>query len=228
MSRLCLILFGAPGSGKGTQAKLLKQSLGVAHISTGDMLRERVASGDQLGREVESLMKEGRLVPDETVNRLVEDRIELPDALPGFILDGFPRTVHQAVLLGKLLDTKGIRPFVVHLKVDYNVIIARLSGRRLCPTCGALYSVTPNSPTAQEVCDYDGSKLMIREDDRPDVVRARLLQYEEQTSPVLACLKEAGYTCWDLEGAGESPISIARRIQTLIRDYQAGAGETSA
>src|SRR5579872_3105016 len=141
MSRLCLILFGAPGSGKGTQAKLLKQSLDVAHISTGDMLRERIASGDPLGREVESIMKAGSLVSDETVNRLVEERIEEPDARSGFILDGFPRTVNQAKLLGEVLKAKGIVPLVVHLKVDYNVIIARLSGRRLCPTCGNLYSV---------------------------------------------------------------------------------------
>src|SRR5437763_5800275 len=110
MSRRWLILFGAPGSGKGTQAKLLKQSLDVAHISTGDMLRERVASGDSLGLEVEALMKAGSLVPDETVNRLVEERIEEPDAKAGFILDGFPRTVSQAKLLGQVLAAKGIRP----------------------------------------------------------------------------------------------------------------------
>src|SRR5450631_3339839 len=110
MSRLCLILFGAPGSGKGTQAKLLQQSLGVAHISTGDMLRESIASGEPLGREVEALMKAGSLVPDETVNLLVEERIEQPDAKTGFILDGYPRTVSQAKLLGQVLAAKGIRP----------------------------------------------------------------------------------------------------------------------
>ncbi len=195
-------MFGAPGSGKGTQAKLLKQSLDVAHISTGDMLRERIASGDPLGLEVESIMKAGSLVSDETVNRLVEERIEEPDAKSGFILDGFPRTVNQAKLLGQVLAAKGIVPLVVHLKVDYNVIIARLSGRRLCPTCGNLYSVTPNVQAASEVCDYDGTKLVVREDDREDVVRARLLAYEQQTEPVLACLKQAGYPSWDLEGAG--------------------------
>src|SRR5438046_1799361 len=122
MGRLCLILFGSPGSGKGTQAKLLKQSLGVAHISTGDMLRERVASGDSLGREVAQLMQSGALVPDETVNRMVEDRIEQPDCIRGFILDGYPRTVSQARLLVGVLAGKGISPRVVHLEVDYNVI----------------------------------------------------------------------------------------------------------
>src|ERR1700759_1308702 len=103
MHRLCLILFGPPGSGKGTQAKLLRQTLGVAHISTGDMLREHLASGDALGQEISSVMKSGGLVPDETVNRMVEDRIEYPDCEKGFILDGFPRTVQQAKLLAGLL-----------------------------------------------------------------------------------------------------------------------------
>lgn len=221
-------MFGAPGSGKGTQAKLLKQSLDVAHISTGDMLRERIASGDPLGLEVESIMKAGSLVSDETVNRLVEERIEEPDAKSGFILDGFPRTVTQAKLLGQVLAAKGIVPLVVHLKVDYNVIIARLSGRRLCPTCGNLYSVPPNARAASEVCDYDGTKLVVREDDREDVVRARLLAYEQQTEPVLSCLKQAGYPSWDIEGAGESPQAIARKIETLIRNYQSGGEEASA
>src|ERR1700742_4518969 len=121
MSRFCLILFGPPGSGKGTQAKLLRQSLGIAHISTGDMLRERVASGDALGQQVSGIMQSGGLVPDETVNRMVEDRIEQPDCINGFMLDGFPRTVNQARLLSELLKSKGIDPLVIHLKVDYNV-----------------------------------------------------------------------------------------------------------
>ena len=147
MQRLCLILFGPPGSGKGTQAKLLRQSLGIAHISTGDMLRERVASGDGLGQEAASIMQSGGLVPDAMVNRMVEERIEQPDCEKGFILDGFPRTVEQARLLAGVLAAKGLNPLVMHLKVDYNVIVSRLSGRRQCPTCGALYSVTSNAPT---------------------------------------------------------------------------------
>src|SRR5579863_1077591 len=122
MSRLCLILFGPPGSGKGTQAKLLKQSLKVAHVSTGDMLRERVAAGDALGLEVASVLQAGGLVTDETVNRMVEERIKQPDCKDGFILDGYPRTVSQAKLLGAAMASQGVRPMVVYLKVDYNVI----------------------------------------------------------------------------------------------------------
>jgi adenylate kinase len=189
----------------------------VAHISTGDMLRERVASGDALGREVAATMQAGGLVPDATVNKMVEDRIELPDCEKGFILDGFPRTVSQAQLLAGLLAAKGIAPMVVHLAVDYNVIIARLSGRRQCPTCGALYSVTSNMPSVSEACDYDGSKLVIRDDDREEVVRERLLAYQRQTAPVLEFLRNAGYTCWEIEGAQGSPQAIARRIEELIR-----------
>jgi adenylate kinase len=218
MSRLCLILFGPPGSGKGTQAKILRQSLGIAHISTGDMLRERVASGDELGRQVAGMMQSGTLVPDDTVNRLVADRIELPDCARGFILDGYPRTVQQAELLGQLLAAKGIDPVVVHLQVDYNVIIARLSGRRQCPTCGALYGVTSNAPEVSEVCDYDGSKLVIRDDDRAEVVLERLRAYDRQTVPVLEHLKKSGYKVFEVKGMNMAPQAIARRIEALIKE----------
>lgn len=217
MPRLCLILFGSPGSGKGTQAKLLKEGLGVAHISTGDMLRERVASGDAIGRSVASLMQAGELVPDETVNRLVEERIEQPDAVNGFILDGYPRTVQQATLLVELLAALPIRTMVIHLAVDYNVIIARISGRRQCPQCGALYGATSSMPVTPGVCDKDGTKLVVRDDDREEVVRERLRAYEQQTSPVLAFFRKAGVPCWDVPAADVPPQAIAQRIESLIR-----------
>ena len=212
MPRLCVILFGPPGSGKGTQAKLLHQSRGWAHISTGDMLRERVKAGDPLA----VIMQSGGLVPDETVNQMVEQRIGQPDSQAGFILDGYPRTVEQARLLLGLLGAQGIAPVVVHLKVDYNIIISRLSGRRQCPTCGALYSVTANTRTVSEVCDYDGSKLAIRDDDRPEVVGERLRAYDRQTAPVLEFLKSAGHKVWEVDGAGGSPQKIAREIEDLV------------
>ncbi len=219
MSRLCLILFGAPGSGKGTQAKLLKQGLGLPHISTGDMLRERVARRDALGLEVEGILQSGALVPDATVNALVADRIEQPDCVPGFILDGYPRTVSQAGILTEVLRSREIATVVVHLKVDYNVIVARLAGRRQCPVCGALYSLSPNAPTVSEVCDYDGSKLVVRDDDREEVVTERLRAYDRQTSPVLEYFRQAGVTCWDVDGAGAGgPQAIARQIQGLLKE----------
>src|SRR5579885_2730288 len=216
-TRLCLILFGPPGSGKGTQATLLREKLGMAHISTGDMLRERVASGDELGKAVAGIMQSGGLVPDELVNRMVEDRIEQKDAVSGFILDGYPRTVAQAQLLDCVLKARKIRTVVVFLKVDYNVIIARLSGRRQCPTCGALYSVSANSPVVSESCDYDGSRLFIRDDDRPEVVSKRLQAYDTQTAPVLDCLKSAGYRIFDVQGESRAPQAIAREIEDLIQ-----------
>src|SRR6185436_8670903 len=191
MQRLCLILFGSPGSGKGTQAKLLKQDLGVAHISTGDMLRERVASGDALGQRVAAIMQSGGLVPDEAVNRMVEDRTALDDCAKGFILDGYPRTVAQAKWLVGKLDADRVQTMVVHLEVDYNVIIARISCRRQCPVCGTLYNLASNA--SKVACDLDGARLEIREDDREDVVRERLRAYERQTAPVLAFLRGRGF-----------------------------------
>jgi adenylate kinase len=217
MARLCLILFGSPGSGKGTQAKLLKESLNIAHISTGDMLREKVASGDEIGRSVASLMQAGELVPDATVNRLVEERIEQADCENGFILDGYPRTVQQAQLLAELLVLRPIRTIVVHLVVDYNVIIARISGRRQCPTCGALYGVRSSVPGTPGVCDKDGTNLVVRDDDREEVVRERLRAYEQQTAPVLAFFKKSGVPCWDVPAADVPPQAIAKGIEALIR-----------
>jgi adenylate kinase len=228
ISRPCLILFGPPGSGKGTQAKLLRQSLELLHISTGDMLRERVASGDELGKAVAGIMQSGGLVPDEMVNRLVEDRIAQPDAAGGFILDGYPRTVAQARLLDCVLRAQAGRAVVVHLKVDYNVIIARLSGRRQCPNCGALYSLSSNSPAVSEVCDYDGSKLLVRDDDREEVVVERLKRYDLETAPVLEFLCGAGYRCYDVEGDGRAPQAIAREIRELIeREFSSETGSNS-
>ena len=220
MSRLCLILFGAPGSGKGTQAKLLKQSLGLPHISTGDMLRERVARRDELGLQVESILQSGGLVPDVTVNALVADRVEQPDCKPGFILDGYPRTVSQAeILTAEVLTSRGIATVVVYLKVDYNVIVARLAGRRQCPVCGALYSLSPNAPTVSEVCDYDGSKLVVRDDDREEVVTERLKAYDRQTAPVLEYFRTAGFDCWEVDGAGAGgPQAIAKRIKNMLQE----------
>jgi adenylate kinase len=222
-------LFGPPGSGKGTQAKLLRDKLGWAHISTGDMLRERVASGDELGKAAAAIMQLGGLVPDEMVNKMVEERIEQPDAARGFILDGYPRTVAQAQLLDCVLKSKRISAMVDHLKVDYNVIIARLSGRRQCPTCGALYSVSANSPVVSEVCDYDGSRLIVRDDDREEVVTKRLKAYESQTAPVLAFLKDAGYPIFEVQGDARPPQAIAREIEDLIqRQFGTSLGMTGA
>jgi adenylate kinase len=230
MHRLCLILFGAPGSGKGTQAKLLKQELELPHISTGDMLRERVARKDALGRQVEGLLQAGTLVPDATVNQLVKDRIAEPDCHRGFILDGYPRTVSQAQMLtGMLKADSELDTIVVHLRVDNAVIVARIAGRRQCPTCGNVYSWSPNSPTVSEVCDYDGSRLMIRDDDREEVVSERLKAYDRQTAPVLGYFTGEGFPCIAVDGAMPGgPQVIARKVIAQIKElcgaYEAAGG----
>jgi adenylate kinase len=216
MNRPCLILFGPPGSGKGTQAKFLRDTFQIAHISTGDMLRERVSAGDALGREVAGVMKSGGLVPDTTVYRLVVDRIERPDCANGFMLDGFPRTVEQARLLSGLLEAKKIEPLVIFLKVDYNEIVTRLSERRQCPSCRAVYSVSSHAPKTSEVCDYDGSRLVIREDDRPEVVLERLKAYERETAPVLDYFRSVNYPIRQVEGTARAAQAIAREIRELV------------
>ena len=193
---------------------MLKQAFGVAHISTGDMLRERVALGDGLGKRVAKVMAAGGLVPDDSVNRMVEDRVSFDDCKAGFILDGYPRTVSQARWLAEKLKAKQMRPMVVHLEVDYNVIVARITGRRQCPVCGTLYNLATDA--TKVACDLEGAKLEIREDDKEEVVRERLLAYDRQTAPVLAFFKEAGYPVWDLVG-GAAPEKIAAQVEELIR-----------
>ena len=211
-----IILFGPPGSGKGTQAKLLKESLAVPHISTGDMLRDRIASGDPLGLEVAGIMQSGRLVPDDVVNRLVEDRISQPDCGRGFILDGYPRTIQQAKVLEAQLQRKGFQPVVIHLKVDYTKIISRIAGRRQCPVCGALYNLTSHPPIQSETCDLDGARLAVRDDDREFVVRERLEAYDRQTRPLLEYFAASGQSFHEVDGDQGSPSAILDRIRGLL------------
>lgn len=221
-NRLCLILFGPPGSGKGTQAKLLCESLGLAHISTGDILRARVASGDELGNAVAGVMQSGGLVPDEIVNKIVEDRIGQPDAAHGFILDGYPRTVEQAKLLDSMFRARRIPVLVVHLKVDYNEVIARLARRRQCPACGELQSIVKDGPELRCKC---GTQMVARDDDREEVVVQRLKAYDSQTAPVLRFLESAGYERCDVVGEGRSPGPIAREIEQLVERRLGAAAE---
>lgn len=158
----------------------------MPHISTGDMLREHIALGDSLGLEVRDIIKAGNLVPDELVIRLVEERLERPDCRDGVLLDGFPRTLRQAEMLEVLAKRLGIPLLVIHLQVDYDVITARLAGRRICPQCGTLYNIKLKPPIVDGRCDIEGARLIVREDDQESVIRQRLVAYDELTEPVLA------------------------------------------
>jgi adenylate kinase len=211
-----IVLFGSPGSGKGTQAKLLKERLQVPHISTGDMLRERVAQGTELGLNVAQNMRAGSLVSDEVVNKLAVDRLSQPDAASGFILDGYPRTTPQAQFLSDWLDERQIGEVVIHLAVDYNSIIARLTGRRQCPRCGTLYNVVSRPPKVEGVCDLDGEKLVIRNDDREEVIRERLNAYERQTRPVLEFYRAAGRRLLEVDASSHSPDVVFEMICQAI------------
>jgi adenylate kinase len=210
-----IILFGSPGSGKGTQAKLLRKTVG-AHISTGDMLRSHITAGDELGRKAESLIKAGKLVPDEMVNELVSERILKPDCKEGLILDGYPRTVKQAKVLLERMERDGFRPAVVHLVVDYEKIVARLSGRRQCPVCGTLYSLTTNPPKIAGKCDREGASLITRADDEESVIRERLREYDSQTLPILNFFKMAGVSLFEINGGDDSPQRILERIREAL------------
>lgn len=216
MQSKALILFGPPGSGKGTQARFLRESMGVPHISTGDMLRDRIASGDQLGVQVQELMQAGRLVPDEIVNRLVADRTAQPDCAGGFILDGYPRTLQQAEVLATQLRQQGFQPVVIHLKVDYTKIIARIAGRRQCPVCGALYSIASNPPQRPDHCDLDGAKLVIRDDDRESVIRERLEAYDRQTRPLLDYFGASGHPFHELDGSDGTPQMVSANVRSVL------------
>ena len=184
-----LVLFGAPGSGKGTQAERLRDRFSLKHISTGDLLRDAVARGTELGKKVESIMATGELVSDEIVLALIKETIsgvKVDDQLRGWMLDGYPRTVGQAQALdGLLADTGESIDNVVVLEVDPEAIVTRLSARRSCPECKAVYNVL-NLPPAQEgVCDNCGSKLVHRKDDQPETIANRLDVYQGQTMPIL-------------------------------------------
>jgi adenylate kinase len=186
-----VILLGPPGAGKGTQSKRIVDRYGVPQISTGDLLRDHVARGTELGLEAQAIMARGELVPDELMYGIVANRLREADCQRGFVLDGFPRTAAQAGWLDAFLeeevfdkrseDSAKCLPVVIQLLVDYTQLLLRLTGRRSCPTCGRLYNIHFQPPLVDELCDVDGSKLVIRNDDREEVISGRLDAYETQT-----------------------------------------------
>jgi len=188
-----IILLGAPGSGKGTQAKKMTTSFGIPQISTGDMLREAVKNGTEMGRKAKVYMDQGGLVPDEVVIGIVRDRLREKDCDKGFILDGFPRTIPQAQALDRAIKELGKEiTSVLSLEVDEEEIMERLSGRRTCAGCGAMYHVRFNPPKAEGRCDKCAGTLLQRDDDKEETIRTRLVNYKKSTEPLIEYYRKTG------------------------------------
>ena len=185
-----VILMGAPGAGKGTQAKIIGARYGIPQISTGDILRDNVARGTELGKEADPMMKAGQLVPDELMLPMVEERLGQVDCNRGFILDGFPRTVRQGEWLDRYLaartfEGRQLAPLVININVGYNQLLQRLTGRRSCPVDGTIYNIYFQPPKKEGACDFCGASLVQRKDDREEVISKRLREYEAQTLPLV-------------------------------------------
>ena len=181
-----IIMLGAPGAGKGTQAKLIAEKYGVPHISTGDIFRANIKNGTELGKEAKEYMDKGLLVPDELTVRLLLDRVAQDDCKNGYVLDGFPRTIPQAEVLDKELIKLGDSvDFAVDVDVPDENIIRRMSGRRACLNCGATYHIVNIPPKKEGICDVCGSERVLRDDDQPETVKNRLKVYHEQTQPLI-------------------------------------------
>ena len=181
-----LVILGPPGAGKGTQAEYIVKRYNIPHISTGDIFRENIKNNTELGKEAKSYMDKGLLVPDDLVIALVEDRLNKDDAKEGFLLDGFPRTVAQAVSLDSILDKNDDKlTKVINISVDPEILIERAVGRRVCKTCGMTYHVKFNPPKEEGICDKDGTKLIQRDDDTEETVKTRISVYFDQTAPLI-------------------------------------------
>ena len=220
-----VVMMGAPGAGKGTQAKRISEYYEIPQISTGDILRDNIRLGTDLGKQAKGLIEHGELAPDELVCRMVGNRLAEPDCARGFILDGFPRTVKQAEWLDKYLaenrsfeTEKGCKRLVViQLSVEYNRLLRRLTGRRTCPTCGRIYNVyTTQRPLIEGVCDIDGSALITRKDDQEEVIIERLKNYEAQTLPLVNYYRERNCLN-ELDGAAELDV-ITAGVMKAIED----------
>lgn len=188
-----IIMLGAPGAGKGTQAKKIAEKYGIPHISTGDIFRANIKGGTELGLKAKTFMDQGKLVPDEITIGMLMDRIKDDDCANGYVLDGFPRTIPQAESLTAALAAQGEAiDYAVNVDVPDENIITRMSGRRACLSCGATYHIQFNPPKKEGVCDTCGSALVLRDDDKPETVKNRLAVYHEQTQPLIDYYQKAG------------------------------------
>lgn len=212
---MVILLFGPPGCGKGTQSPLISKLLGIPAISTGEILRSEVNAGTPLGKAVADILASGGLVSDELVNRLLMSRIEKPDCGNGFVLDGYPRTVEQAKFLDSLLERKGFsRPTVLSFHAKDSVLIERLTSRRQCPACGRIYNLLFQPPLKPNLCDVDNMPLARRKDDTPEVVKQRLVAYEQLTRPVIDYYRDADFQAIS---ADRPSTEVFRDIEAILR-----------
>ena len=192
VSKMKIVMLGAPGAGKGTQAVMICEKYGIPHISTGDIFRSNIKNGTELGKKANEYMDQGKLVPDELTIQLLLDRVAQDDCKNGYVLDGFPRTIPQAEVLTKALAETGSKvDYAINVDVPDENIIHRMSGRRSCPKCGASYHIEYIPPKQEGICDACGAELIQREDDKPETVKNRLAVYHEQTQPLIEYYENA-------------------------------------
>jgi adenylate kinase len=213
---LDIVLLGAPGSGKGTQAERIAPAFGLPHISTGDILRGAVKAGTELGRTAKRFMDAGDLVPDEVVIGIIRERLTEPDTAAGFMLDGFPRTLEQATALDEMLAGAGrALRFVLLIDVPEEELVQRLAGRRACRSCGRGYNVVFDPPKVEGVCDACGGELFQRDDDNEDTVRNRLTVYRRQTEPLVGYYRDKGVLA-TVYGGGRTPDQVFADVERLL------------
>ncbi|SNQ62386.1 adenylate kinase [Candidatus Methanoperedens nitratireducens] len=213
-----IILLGPPGAGKGTQAKKIAEHYSLPHISTGDILRENISNNTSLGVKAKSYMAKGELVPDELLITIIRDRLSKPDCSKGFLLDGYPRTVPQADALQMILTESNKKlDIVLNIDVDDEELIKRLSGRRVCASCGMSYHMIFNPPKEDEICDKCKGKLYQREDDKPEAIRNRLMVYKKQTQPLIEYYTRKGLLRM-VDGGKDIP-EIFEDIKKILENY---------
>ncbi len=188
-----LIIFGPPASGKGTQAPFFTEKFNIPHISTGAMFREETKKDTKLGLKIKQLLDKGHLIDDETTNLMVKDRLSMPDAKNGFLLDGYPRTLNQAKYLDEMLNEAGLKlDYAIDLFCDDEIAIKRITGRRMCPKCGKIYNIYFTKPSVDGICDVDGTLLIRRADDTVEIAKKRLEIYYQSTEPLINYYKNKG------------------------------------